>query len=110
MNNIYEIEEVEQIQTKNGQPTLMDILTELNRLQMENECLKADKQELVKNKQELLKEVNQLKLDNVILHNIIDKQNGKKEFVNNNGEGGYTKDEVITLATAYELAEKDYKF
>jgi uncharacterized protein YicC (UPF0701 family) len=65
MSNTCEIEEVEQIQPKVGQPTLMEMWTKLNRLELENSCLKADKQEL-------LIENEQLRNDNLILHNKFD--------------------------------------
>lgn len=61
----YECEKFEEIESpvdmKN--PSILQILEELNRLQLENDVLKADKKEL-------LKEIQQLKNDKMVLHNI----------------------------------------
>lgn len=63
MNNVCECK-VEKIEFPliDGQPTLIEILTEMNRLKLENECLKA-------NNRELQKEVMQLRSDKIELHN-----------------------------------------
>jgi len=62
MSNVCECKEEMGLSTKGNQPTFKDILAELNRLKLENKCLKADKQELQK-------EVIQLRNDKQVLHN-----------------------------------------
>ena len=69
MNNVCECKEKIEFELIDGQPTLMDIYKEMNRLKLENECLKADKYELQD-------EISQLRSDNMILHN---KLNGNCE-------------------------------
>lgn len=60
----YECEKFEEIESPVNcdNPTLLQILEELNRLQLENDVLKADKKEL-------LREIQQLKSDKNELHN-----------------------------------------
>jgi len=84
------------------QPTFKDILAELNRLKLENKCLKADKQELQK-------EVIQLKNDNEVLHNKLNENNYNDEalFEGNNPNDDYNEEE---WANAYTIADKNYKF
>lgn len=69
-------EEVEEIviPTKEPQPTFKDILVELNRLQLENECLKADKLELQK-------EVIQLRNDKNELHNSVNENSKENDDI-----------------------------
>lgn len=62
MSNVCECKEKIEFELIDGQPTLMDLYKEMNRLKLENECLKADKHELQK-------EVLQLRSDNIVLHN-----------------------------------------
>ena len=91
--------EFEEIDTKaqektNQQPTLMDLYKEMNRLKLENECLKAD---------------------NIELHNIINGNNKYDTVVDGNEDlsyideyaKGYSEEE---LANAYIIADKNYKF
>jgi hypothetical protein len=70
MNDVCESEEI----VLEGQPTLMELYTELNRLKLENEILKAD---------------------NLELHN---KLYGN---VGENNEGGWTEEEFDIVAKAY---------
>jgi hypothetical protein len=58
--NICKIEESEQIQSEGGQSTLMNILEELNKLRLENICLKADKRELLIENEQLRNDYNEL--------------------------------------------------
>ena len=60
MSNVCECKE--KIELIDRQPTLTEILTEMNRLKLENGCLKADNREL---QEENL----QLRNDNKVLHN-----------------------------------------
>lgn len=88
MNNACKVEEMEQ-------PTFKDILMELNRLKLENECLKADKQQLTKERDEF-------KEGFKILHNMIEEKDNNEEFLNNdNADGGYSEDEFKALAKGY---------
>lgn len=44
----FELKMAKAKETTEKQPTLMDLYKEMNRLKLENECLKADKHELQK--------------------------------------------------------------
>jgi hypothetical protein len=73
MSNVCEkLEEIE-YSTKGGQqPTLMEIYTEMNRLKLENECLKADNYELKKQNLQLRSDIN-------VLHNRLNENNEEKD-------------------------------
>lgn len=108
MNNICVYgDEVEEIELSTGiqQPTLIDMMTELNRLRLENECLKADKEELIRDR-------DKWRNDYVILHNKIINEE-KIEFEDgrlvNNNEGGWTEEEFDIAAQGYAEIERDYK-
>jgi uncharacterized protein (UPF0335 family) len=118
MNNACKVQEYE---TKEiGQPTLKDILAKLNRLELENKCLKADNQELTK-------ERDNWKEGFELLHNMIENEesisfeNGKlivsnpsledlnltDSFLNKTEDCGYDPDK---MEEAYLEAEKNCKF
>lgn len=71
MNNICVYGEKIECSTERQEPTLMDLYIKLNKLEQENECLKADKFELQK-------ENMQLRNDNQVLHNRLN-ENSQEE-------------------------------
>ena len=74
MNNVCECKEKIEFELIDGQPTLMDIYKEMNRLKLENECLKADKYELQD-------EISQLRSDNIVLHNKINENSEENDDI-----------------------------
>ena len=83
MNNVCEEENdyylkiakaTQKAEGKKEQPTLMDIYEKLNKLELENECLKADKLELKK-------ENLQLRSDNIVLHNKINENSEENDDI-----------------------------
>jgi succinate dehydrogenase/fumarate reductase flavoprotein subunit len=111
MSNVCEIEkaeEVDELQSKGGKPTFMDMLQELNKLRMENICLKADNKQLQIEKEQLINDKNEL-------HNMIDNQTDKKEFINNNSSDEYidflNNDKIMdSYIEAYKNVESDFEF
>ena len=105
-------EEVEEIviPTKGQQPTLMDLWTEMNRLKLENECLKANNYELKKQNLQLRSDIN-------VLHNRLDENSQYTTLVDGNDDLSYM-DEYAKgneeleeeLAKAYKSTGEDYKF
>lgn len=91
-------------------PTLLQILEELNRLQLENDVLKADKKEL-------LKEIQQFKNDKMVLHNKPSENSKYTTVVDGNDDLSYideyakgNKELEEELAKAYSIKSDDYKF
>lgn len=111
MNNACEkLEEIEYL-TEGQQPTFKDILVELNRLQLENECLKADNKELQK-------ENIQLRSDNKELHNKLNENGEYTTLVDGNDDDLSYMDEYAKgnkeleeeLAKAYKSTSDNFKF
>ena len=109
MNNICEKLEME-YSIKEKQPTFKDMLMELNKLRLENEILKADKEELQK-------ENIQLKNDVQILHNKLNENSQYTTLVDSNDDLSYmdeyakgNKELEEELAKAYRTTSDDYKF
>ena len=75
MNNVCECKEKIEFPLIDGQPTLMDLYKEMNRLKLENECLKA-------NNYELKKENLQLRSDNQVLHNKLNENSNDSSMLN----------------------------
>lgn len=111
MNNVCVYGEEIELSTKGQQPTFKDILVELNRLQLENECLKADVYEL--KKQNL-----QLRNDNQVLHNRLNENSQYTTLVDGNDDDLSYMDEYAKgneelekeLEKAYSIKSDDYKF
>jgi len=103
MSNACKIEELSQLKIKES-PTLMDLYTEMNRLKLENEILKANNYEL-----EMVNE--QLRNDVELLHNIAQNQIELEILKNDkNNQGGWTEEETLLLTSVYAEMDKDYKF
>lgn len=107
MNNVCECKEKIEFELIDGQPTLMDLYKEMNRLKLENKCLKADKHELQD-------EISQLRSDNIVLHNKI---NEKVEYTTMVDGGNdisymdeYAEGNEELMAKMYEVTSDDYKF
>lgn len=112
MNNVCECKEYEEIVVpkKCKQPSLMDIYIRLNKLERENEILKA-------NNYELKKENLQLRSDNQVLHNKLNENSKYATMVDGNDDLSYM-DEYAQgneeleeeLAKAYSTKSNDFKF
>ena len=114
MNNVCVYGEEIELSTKGGQPTLMDIYTEMNRLKLENDMLIA-------NNYDLKKQNLQLRNDNILLHNRLDENSQYTTLVDGND---YDNDDLSymdeyakgneeleeELAKAYKTTGDDYKF
>ena len=83
---------------KKEQPTLMDIYEKLNKLELENECLKA-------NNNELQKQNLQLRNDNQVLHNKLNENNNDPSLLNEYEEeylcGCESEEDLKAMAEAY---------
>ena len=108
MNNVCVYGEEIELSTKGGQPTLMGIYTEMNRLKRENEILKA-------NNYELKKENLQLRSDNILLHNRLD-ENSQEQYEESmlnedlSYMDKYAEGNEELIAKMYEVTSDDYKF
>jgi hypothetical protein len=96
----YECEKFEEIESPINceNPTLIQILEELNRLKLENELLKADKKEM-------LREIQQLKNDKMVLHNKFDENNQYTTVVDGNDDLSY----IDEYAKGLDLFKDNYK-
>jgi len=104
MSNMCEckVEEIEECKIGFQQSTFMEILAELNRLKLENEMLKADKLEL-------MKENDQLRNDIEVLHNELEVGSYDKTLFER--ESSELNDEYseYELTNAYAIADKYFK-
>jgi hypothetical protein len=104
MNNSCKTVDLSQLEIEQ-QPTFKDILVELNKLRLENGCLKADNSELIKDR-------DKWRNDYIELHNKIINEESisfENEKSVNNNEGGWTDEEFDTVAKGYAEMSNDYK-
>ena len=97
MSNACKIGELSQLKIKES-PTLMDLYTEMNRLKLENEILKANNYEL-----EMVNE--QLRNDVELLHNRLNGNNQYDTVVDGNEDLSY----VDEYAKGFEMIKDNYK-
>ena len=111
MNNVCEKYEEIVVPKKCQQPTLTNIYERLNKLELENQCLKADNKELQKENLQLRSDVNEL-------HNKLNENNSYTTLVDGNDDDLSYMDEYAKgneeleeeLAKAYKTTSDDYKF
>jgi hypothetical protein len=96
MSNVCECKE--EMESRDGQLTLMDLYTRLNKLELENDLLKI-------NNYELQKDNGQLRSDNQELHNRLNKNNEYSTVVDGNDDLSY----IDEYAKGLDLFKDDYK-
>jgi regulator of replication initiation timing len=73
---------------------IWELVAEIDRLNKENEKLKVENVQLRIEKDEW-------KFNCELLHNMLQKENQTKEFLNNDNEGGYTNEQFDNIEQAY---------
>jgi regulator of replication initiation timing len=86
-----------QIEIEYENPTIMDMMSEINRLTQELSEVKAENY-ILRNDNEVLHKIAQNQIELEILKN------------DKNNEGGWSEEDTLLLSNIYAEAEKDYKF
>jgi regulator of replication initiation timing len=98
MRGVYKMNNIcKQIEIEYENPTIMDMMSEINRLTQELSEVKAENY-ILRNDNEVLHKIAQNQIELELLKN------------DKNNEGGWTEEETLLLSNIYAEAEKDYKF